>query len=1059
MKRRNNCPPRLLRLYVLAAAAGLGIVLVGVAPAQQPPPQNDSAELVLDLQGFSGLVTSLSFNPQGNLLAAAGGKVVRIWNVETGELVATLRGQRRRTPYGNCYAVAFSPDGRELLVGVDDYSDDGSIRVYDTRNLNELKQLVAGHRAPVKRLAFSRDGRYLASAGENGKVLIWNWPTRRLLGTIAPRDPHQPLYYFFDVPGRQPLLLVNEASGSSLISLESARRLQPGDSLPETVRRWLAMNPQVEFPYGGSPASLSIRLDQGAWLAGGSGKKGGVDQYWVAFYRAESRRPAVVYEGHAYVVTATALNSRGTLAASADVLGEVHVWETAGGTARHIFRSVGRPVYRAALDVAAKTLAFGNSPHDASTWNRNHFGELQSTFHLATRGISTGLSGDYPVEVPELEDLRLETTFADDLFYLSFFRGDVEQERYKIRAGAAPMCFTFLRTPQLGINPAVVVGDDNGDLLCYNPTDNEERREFLGHGSFVTSASESTDGRFLTTSSTDRTVRIWSLKNYHPTGDLDFRYLSDTVIEVRSGTSAEAAGVRVGDRLLAMDGKDLTQLAKMRLEGTYNYRPGQTVRVEMQRGEKNYQTELVLKEGADLVEPLLNFLFVDENDWIVWTPQGYYDASPGADRLIGWHVNQGSRHSAKFYRASQFRKQMYRPDVIDRVLDGGDVDEAIRQANAALAGPARSQPAPLDLRRPEVLARMEPPRVRIVAPSDGTQARSPQLTVVAEVQSQNKLPITDVTILVNGRPALAKGIVRDRASADLRTSFSQQVTLLPGANQISVLAANTASTSAPATVKVTYQASQPEVIRPNLYLLSIGISKYTRKNLDLQYADVDAKAFAAAWESQASHVYRKVESKVLTNEEATVRNILASMDWLVKNVSQPDVAVMFLSAHGVRDPRQNYYLASAEIDPASLRSTAVRFSEITEMLRDLPCKVLLFVDTCHSGGITGSKAVAWDDPLRDLVSEEYGAVVFSSSLPREVSLENPAWGHGAFTKALLDTFASADSDHDGDGYLSLTELEDQVYRRVKQLTQGAQHPVVERPPTIRNFNFYYVGAK
>ena len=128
------------------------------------------------------------------------------------------------------------------------------------------------------------------------------------------------------------------------------------------------------------------------------------------------------------------------------------------------------------------------------------------------------------------------------------------------------------------------------------------------------------------------------------------------------------------------------------------------------------------------------------------------------------------------------------------------------------------------------------------------------------------------------------------------------------------------------------------------------------------------RAFAAAWQNQQGVVYRTVEAKVITNEEATVRSILDAMDWLVKSVTQRDIAVMFISAHGLRDVRQNYYLASAEIDPGSLRSTGVRFSEITEMLRDLPCKVLLFVDTYHSGGITGARPPA-------------GTIRFTTSFP------------------------------------------------------------------------------
>ena len=78
----------------------------------------------------------------------------------------------------------------------------------------------------------------------------------------------------------------------------------------------------------------------------------------------------------------------------------------------------------------------------------------------------------------------------------------------------------------------------------------------------------------------------------------------------------------------------------------------------------------------------------------------------------------------------------------------------------------------------------------------------------------------------------------------------------------------------------------------------------------------------------------------------------------------------------------------------------MHFSAVQQVLEQLPCKVLLFADTCHSAGITGAKAIA-ADPLYELSSDEYGAIVFASLLSREISLEDEAWGHGAFTKAIL----------------------------------------------------------
>ena len=235
----------------------------------------------------------------------------------------------------------------------------------------------------------------------------------------------------------------------------------------------------------------------------------------------------------------------------------------------------------------------------------------------------------------------------------------------------------------------------------------------------------------------------------------------------------------------------------------------------------------------------------------------------------------------------------------------------------------------------------------------------------------------------------------------------------------------------------------------------MGISEYAQPELNLRFAHRDAEEFAAAWKPQEGPVYAKVETRVLTNKEATVRGILDGMEWLVHSATQKDVAILFLSAHGVRDERDNYYLASHEIDLKRLRSTAVRWNEVESLIQDIPSKFLLFVDTCHSAGITGAKGARGVDPLRELVSEDTGAIVLSSSMAREVSLEDSRWSHGAFTKALLDIFrGGADGDHNKDGYLSLTELNDELAERVKALTEGRQHTATKWPPTITNFNFY-----
>src|SRR5262249_18322817 len=79
---------------------------------------------------------------------------------------------------------------------------------------------------------------------------------------------------------------------------------------------------------------------------------------------------------------------------------------------------------------------------------------------------------------------------------------------------------------------------------------------------------------------------------------------------------------------------------------------------------------------------LLSFFpHADQKRWVIWTPAGYYDASPGAEDLIGWHLNRGKDESPDFFPVSRFRGQFYRPDVIAKVLGTGDEVEALRIAN------------------------------------------------------------------------------------------------------------------------------------------------------------------------------------------------------------------------------------------------------------------------------------------------------------------------------------------------------------------------------------------
>jgi hypothetical protein len=75
-------------------------------------------------------------------------------------------------------------------------------------------------------------------------------------------------------------------------------------------------------------------------------------------------------------------------------------------------------------------------------------------------------------------------------------------------------------------------------------------------------------------------------------------------------------------------------------------------------------------------------------------------------------------------------------------------------------------------------------------------------------------------------------------------------------------------------------------------------------------------------------------------------------------------------------------------------------------------------------------------------------IVFASSSGNELSLEDDAWQNGAFTKAVVETFAASSEQLGGSGGLTLEEIKVLVKNRVARLTGGEQRPQVVLPDPL-----------
>src|SRR4029077_15306578 len=177
---------------------------------------------------------------------------------------------------------------------------------------------------------------------------------------------------------------------------------------------------------------------------------------------------------------------------------------------------------------------------------------------------------------------------------------------------------------------------------------------------------------------------------------------------------------------------------------------------------------------------------------------------------------------------------------------------------------------------------------------------------------------------------------------------------------------------------------------------------------------------------------------LLTDAGATRRAILAGLTWPRKQMTQRDVAVVFLSGHGQRGCEGSLYLLPVDGDPEDLLSTAVADDQLKKALAGMPGRIVAVLDAWHAGAAGGDKRKGpnglTDDLVRDLVTDDFGVIVMASSTGRESSLESNADRQGYFTLALVEGLGGkADLNHDGVVYLN--ELDAYLTDRVKALTK------------------------
>ena len=449
-----------------------------------------------------------------------------------------------------------------------------------------------------------------------------------------------------------------------------------------------------------------------------------------------------------------------------------------------------------------------------------------------------------------------------------------------------------------------------------------------------------------------------------------------------------------------------------------------------------------IKKRKSKIYPTLNMFISKDDEWVVWSNKGYYNSSVDGDKYIGYHVNHGADSEACFYSSDKFFKTYYRPVIVKNLIKIDNEEKAIAYI-------------PLMKKVEEVaVADILPPVIRLNIPqSNYINTTEDYIKVDFTVIPQSKHRITETTILVNGRPLGDRGM--DVVEKKGENNIVKDIPLSGEYNRISLIAGNSYARSEEVIIEVSREkAADENIYKPDLYVLSIGVSEYENRDLNLKYADNDARGIVDVFKAQEGKLFNKVKCTLLLNNESTRGNILDGIDWLDRETTQKDVAVLFIAGHGLNDDKGSYYFLGHDVDPKRLRRTAVKWKDFEGIVKTLPSKVILLADTCHSGGTMGEGGTMNNNitkAIKELVSTGREQVIMTAATGGSYSLDKDKWMHGAFTKAILEGLGELRADYDMNSLVSIKELDLYVTKRVKELTKGKQKPTTIIPEPLPDF--------
>jgi WD40 repeat protein/serine/threonine protein kinase len=450
------------------------------------------------LRGHGASVQAVAFSPDGRQLVTGSyddtGKArgnAKLWDVTTGKELVTFKGYN-----GGILSAAFSPDGQRVAVsGWDD-----TAKVWEAATGKELVTLK-GHHIQVWAVAFSRDGQRLVTGGDKA-IKVWDATT-----------------------GKEVLSLKTSGGVPSVTFSPDGRRLVTG-SWGRAAQVWDAVTGQEQLTlngHAGAVRSVAISPD-GQRVVTGS-----YDQT-AKVWDAVTGQELLTLRGHSGEIPSVAYSPDGRRIVTGSHDQTAKVWDAVTGQELLTLKGHTRFVRAVAFSPDGRRIVTGSADNTTKIWDadlsqeltlRGHRGHVRAVaFSKDGQRIITG-SFDGTVKVWEaLSGKEVQS---------------LEGHGAQIRA--------------LALSPdgqRIVTGGSDGTAKLWETTTGKQFATLQGHDNWINSVAYSHDGQRIVTSSHDQTARVWDARSGQEL--LVFKGHSDAVIFAAFSPDGQRVATASADR-------------------------------------------------------------------------------------------------------------------------------------------------------------------------------------------------------------------------------------------------------------------------------------------------------------------------------------------------------------------------------------------------------------------------------------------------------------------------------------------------------------------------------